>query len=93
MSLGQDRYSYGTFSVAGTVTLSGGTPCVLHCLNITDTTAGTVSVVNGTSAAAATVALIIGGTQNTYRMDAELSTGLSVITNANIKGNVTYTLI
>lgn len=94
MSVGIDRYKYGTFSVAGTVTLSSGTPGILHCLNIMDTTIGTVSVVNGTSSVAGTIALILAGTQNSYYMDAEFgSAGLSIVTTGNTKGNVTYTLI
>jgi len=93
--IGNDRYKYGTFSVAGTVTLSDGTPCVLHCLNITDTTAGTVTILDGTYSTAttfATVGLHLGGTMGSFRYDAELGKGLQIITDADIKGNVTYTL-
>ena len=93
MSLGIDRYKYGTFSVAGTVNLSDGTPCVLHTLNITDTTAGTVTIKAGTAAASGTVALVVAGVAGSYRYDAEIGTGLSVVTVGNVKGCVTYTLI
>jgi hypothetical protein len=92
MSLGMDRYKYAAFTVAGTVTCSDGTPCVLHCLNITNTTAGTITVTEGTAAAAATIGVWLGGTMNSFRLDAEL-TGLQIVTDANIHGNVTYTLI
>ena len=94
MSVGPDVYNYATFSVAGTVTLSDGTPCILHSLSLTDTTTGTVTVRDGTLAAAATCMLILAGTQMTYGpLDMEIPNGLRIVTSGNTKGVVSYTLI
>jgi hypothetical protein len=94
MPVGTDRYKYGTFTTAGTITLSDGTPCVLHSLSLTDTTAGNITVKNGTTTTAATALLITAGTQMTYGpLDIELGGGLVVVTSGNTKGMIAYTLI
>ena len=93
MVVGTDRYSYGTFSVAGTVNCSTG-PAILHSISLTDTTTGTITVRDGTAAAAATALLITSGTQMTYGpLDIEMGTGLAVVTVGNMKGMVAYTKI
>ena len=87
----ESRYKYGTFSVAGTVAITPN-PVVLHTVNITDTTAGTVNVLAGTAVGSGTAAFIVGGVVGSFVMDAEL-TGLSIVTTGNVKGNVSYVVI
>ena len=89
---GENGYTYESFSAAGTSTLSDGTPCVLHSLNITDTTAGTITVKVGTATTAATACVIVGGAANSFVFDTALP-GLVIVRNGSTKGNVTYTLI
>jgi hypothetical protein len=87
----ESRYKYGTFSVAGTVAITAN-PVILHTINLTDTTAGNVTVLAGTAVGSGTAVLLTAGTQNSYIFDAEM-TGLSIVTSGNTKGNFTYVLI
>ena len=91
-NLGSDRYNYATTSVAGTLTINNG-PCLIHNINLTDYTIGTMTFLNGTATDSGTVALILSGTPSSYNLDEELSSGLVVVTNANIKSNISYVKI
>jgi hypothetical protein len=85
-------YNYATVSVSGTSTVAT-IPTMVHTINLTDTTAGTMTVLNGTAAAAGTAAYIVAGGRQDYLFDMFLPNGLVVVTNANIKGVITYTSV
>lgn len=89
MPVGIDRYAYATISVAGTYNISN-TPVILHTVNLTDTTPGTVTICDGN---AATVALIVAGALASFRFDTELGQGLKVVTNGNTKVSIAYSKI
>jgi hypothetical protein len=87
-----ERFAYATISVAGTVNIATQS-AFLHSLNITDTTAGTLTIKNGTAAASGTVGLHLGGAVDSFIYDVVCGSGISVVTAGNIKANVSYAII
>lgn len=93
MSVGGDRYQFATVSIAGTSNIVDG-PAVLHTITVSGVLdAATLTVKNGTAVTSATVAIIDSGTMATYRYDAELGSGLQVVTSGNVIATITYTTI
>jgi hypothetical protein len=86
------RCNYATLSVAGTVSIST-TPAFLHTINLNDSVAGTLTVKDGTAAAAATVGVVICGTPGYRMFDVDCPNGLQAITNANNKITISYAKI
>jgi hypothetical protein len=86
------RCNYATLSVAGTVNVSTG-PCFLHNVNFNDTTAGTLTIKDGTAVTSATVAVLLCGTPGTQFFDVDCGTGLSAITSGNNKVTLSYAKI
>ena len=83
------RCAYATLSVAGTVNISSA-PTFLHTINFNDTTAGTLTVCNGTAVDAGTAALILCGSMGTQIFDIECGSGLKMVTSGNSKITIGY---
>lgn len=93
LPIGVDRYTYYRISSAGTINVASD-PVILHTI-IMNPTSGTLTVCDGTAAAAATVAVLAPGTNQglTARFDTELGSGLKLIASTNMDVTVSYTSV